>query len=134
MTLVGIDTNILIRLLVDDDPAQRPAVQAFGAKLNRVFKGFVALATMLELDWALRSQYGYSRGQSVLALRSVLRIRGVVVERHDAVVGALELVEARNAEFADALIAMCALASGCDHVATLDRHAAKVIPGMELLE
>lgn len=133
MKLIGIDTNILIRLLVDDDPLQRPVVEAFGKKLNRVFKGLVTLVTMLELDWALRSQYGYSRARSVSALRDVLRIRGVEVERHDAVVGALALAEARNADFADALIATCALASGCDHVATLDKHAAKVIPGMELL-
>lgn len=133
MNRVGIDTNILIRLLVDDDPSQRPIVEAFGQKLNRVFKGFVALVTILELDWALRSRYGYSRSQSVSALRRVLRIRGVDVEHHDAVVGALELVETRNADFADALIAMCALESGCDHVATLDKHAAARIPGMELL-
>lgn len=133
MKLIGIDTNILIRLLVDDDPSQRPVIEAFGKKLNRDFKGFVTLVTLLELDWALRSQYGYSRSQSVSALHRVLRIRGVEAEHHDAVVGALELVEARNADFADALIAMRALASGCDRVATLDKHAAKAIPGMELL-
>jgi predicted nucleic-acid-binding protein len=133
VNLIGIDTNILIRLLVDDDPSQRPIIEAFGKKLNRVFKGFVTLVTLLELDWALRSQYGYSRSQSVSALRRVLQIRGVEAEHHDAVVGALELVETRNADFADALIAMRALASGCDHVATLDKRAAKAIPGMELL-
>jgi predicted nucleic-acid-binding protein len=131
--LVGVDTNILIRLLVDDDPLQRVAVKAFGDKLNREFNGFIALASILELDWALRSQYGRTRAESIAAIRQVLRIRGVEVEHHDAVVRALALVESRNADLADALIAMRALEAGCDRIATLDRRAAKSVPGMELL-
>ncbi|MEZ5812460.1 MAG: type II toxin-antitoxin system VapC family toxin [Rhizobiaceae bacterium] len=134
MKRVGIDTNILIRLLVDDDPVQRPVVEAFGRKLNHEFNGFVTMATMLEINWALASQYGYGRAECVAAMRRILQIRGMEIEHHDAVVRAVRLVELHNADFADALIAARSLESGCDHVVTLDRKAAKSVPGMELLE
>lgn len=133
MKRVGIDTNILIRLFVDDDPDQRDRLDAFGRRLNHDILGFVTVTTLLEFDWALRSQYGYRRHDSAAAIQKVLRIRGVEVESHHAVVRSIKLVEANNVDFADALIANCALDAGCDHVVTLDKKAASRVPGMELL-
>jgi predicted nucleic-acid-binding protein len=133
MKRVGIDTNVLLRLLVDDDPDQRTIVTNFGSKLNQEYRGVVTLVSLVEMDWALRSQYGYERRESMSAIRKVTQIRGVEIECHDVVVRALLIVETDNADFADALISGRAADLGCEWTATLDRKAAKKIPSMVLL-
>ncbi len=133
MKSVGIDTNILLRLIVNDDPEQRQLVLRFGSMLNREYRGFVSLVNLVEMDWALCSQYGFSRKQSIESIRMVTQMRGVDVESHPAVRRALLLVEERNVDLADALIAGQAAENGCGITFTLDKRAAARIPGMELL-
>lgn len=133
MKSLGIDTNILIRLIVDDDLEQRNIVTAFGSKLNKDYRGLATLVALLEMDWALRSQFGFSRQQSNQAIKRIMRIRGIDIECHDVVVRALLLVDRDSADFADALISERAADLGCDATVTLDRKAAKKIPAMELL-
>jgi predicted nucleic-acid-binding protein len=133
MNRVGIDTNILLRLIVNDDEAQRQLVTAFGSKLNKEYRGLITLVALLETDWALKSQFGFSRRQSSDALRKLTQIRGVDVECHDVVARALILVDESNADFADALIAERSADLGCMRTATLDQKAASKIPSMELL-
>lgn len=133
MKSVGIDANILLRLIVNDDESQRRAATQFGAGLGREFRGFITIVSLLETDWALRRQYGYSRRDSMMALRRLTGVRGLDVERHDVVVQAIHLVEARNVDFADALIAGCSREAGCERTLTFDQDAARLVPGMELL-
>lgn len=133
MKTVGIDTNILLRLIVDDDEKHRERVRAFGARLNTDYRGLITLLGILETDWALRSQYGFTRQQSSMAINKLMRIRGVEVECHDALVRALVLVEEANADLADALIAERSVELGCVQTMTLDRKAVQRIPSMELL-
>ena len=133
MKRVGIDTNVLLRLFVDDDPVQREIVLRFGSGLNKDYTGTVTLVSLLEFDWALRSQYGYSRFGSLDAIKRLVRIRGIEVECHDVVVKALANVEDRNTDFADAVIAFRSQDLGCETTFTLDKSAAARIPGMELL-
>lgn len=131
---VGIDTNVLLRLLVNDNPGQRQAVLKFGERLGKDYDGFVTLISLVEMDWALRKQYGYTKQESVEAIRRIVRIRGVEVQAPDAVVRTLQGVEDGNGEFADIMISHLCLDAGCDHVVTLDRKAASRIPVMELLQ
>jgi predicted nucleic-acid-binding protein len=130
---VGIDTNILLRLIVNDDPEQRKAVLRFGSMLNREYRGFVSLVNLVEMDWALCSQYGFTRKQSIESIRKVTQMRGVDVESHQVVGRALMLADDRNVDLADALIAGQAAENDCPVTFTLDKRAAARIPGMELL-
>ncbi len=130
---VGIDTNVLLRLLVDDNPEQRQAVLKFGERLGKDYDGFVTLISLVEMDWALRKQYGYTKQESVAAIRRIVRIRGVDIQSPDTVVRTLQSVENGDGELADVMIAHLSLDAGCDHVVTLDRKAASKIPVMELL-
>jgi predicted nucleic-acid-binding protein len=134
MKMYGLDTNIVIRLLVDDDPAQRRAALRFGQGLGRDHSAFLSLIGILELDWALRSKLKFAKQDVAIAVEKLLRTRGVVVEHHDLVVKALKLVETNNADLADALIACRSLEEGCESVKTFDVKAAKSVPGMELLQ
>lgn len=133
MTRVGIDSDVLLRLIVDDDEEQRDKVRAFGSALDKDYRGPVTLMGALEIDWALRSQYGFSRRQSGAALLRLTHIRGVDFESHDVVLRALRLVDETNADFADALIAERSAELGCERTMTLDRKAAARVPSMTLL-
>lgn len=133
MTVFGLDTNIVIRLFIDDDPVQRAAALKFGEGLGRDYSAFVTLIGLLELDWALRSQYGYNRNDVTFAIDRLLHTRGLIVENHTLVVKALRLVEKNNADFADAVIACRSFEEGCHSTKTFDMKAARKVPGMELL-
>jgi predicted nucleic-acid-binding protein len=133
MIMFGLDTNVIVRLLTNDDPQQRQAALTFAEGLGRDYTAFVSLVAVVELDWALRSRLGFSRKDIVGAIGKLLQARGLVFEHHNLVVRALQLVSNDNADFADALIAARALQEGCQSTKTFDRKAASRIPGMELL-
>ena len=133
MNMVGLDTNVVLRTLIADDPQQVAAVREFAKGLGRDYSAFITLISLVEIDWALRSQYGFGKRQSALAIGKLLRTRGLVIESHSLVVMALLQVENTNADFADAFIAVRSREEGCQSVKTFDKKAARLIPGMELL-
>jgi predicted nucleic-acid-binding protein len=133
MKRVDIDTNVPLRLVVNDDEARRQIVTSFGAELNREYRGVVTPVSLIEMDRALRSQYGFDRRQGIGAIRKIMQIRGLEVECHDVVAHALLIVDAESADLADALISARAADLDCEWTVTLDRKAAKKIPGMDLL-
>jgi predicted nucleic-acid-binding protein len=90
------------------------------------------LVAVLEWDWALRSNLGFSRRAAVKAISRLLQTCGLVAEHHDPVVKALPIVATDNADFADALIAGRSQQAGCGSIKTFDRKAARNIAGMEL--
>ena len=85
------------------------------------------------MNWALRKQYGFTKQQSIEAIRRITRIRGLEVQSQDFVERALRGVESGDGEFADLLIVQLCLDVGCDRVVTLDKKAAAKIPIAELL-
>ncbi|PTM94421.1 PIN domain-containing protein [Mycoplana dimorpha] len=133
MKMFGLDTNVVIRLLTNDDPAQRQAALKFGAGLGKDYRAFLSLVSILELDWALRSKLGFRRNDVVAAVNKLLQTRGLVIEHHNLVLKALDLVETNSADLADALIACRSIEEGCVSVKTFDLKATRKVPGMELL-
>jgi predicted nucleic-acid-binding protein len=134
MKTYGLDTNVVIRFLTADDPAQRRAALKFGSGLGTDHLAFLPLVAILELDWALRTKLGFTKAEVVMVVGKLLNTRGLTVENHSLVVRVLDLVEKKNADFADAMIACRALEEGCDSVKTFDIKAARMVPGMELLQ
>lgn len=133
MKQVGIDTNILLRMVLNDDPDQRAKALAFGAGLSEQNPGCVSLLVLMEFAWALSSRYQQSKQQVVAAIQRLLNVKSITFEDFDAVVRALERTNFAKVDFADALIAEHNLQLGCSHTVTFDQHAAKTIPSMELL-
>ena len=133
MTMFGLDTNVVVRLLTNDDPQQRRKALGFIERLGRDDVAFVSLVTVVELDWALRSKLGFSREDTVRAIGRLLQSRGLIFEHHDLILTALDLVLSTNSDFADALIAYRSLEVGCQAIKTFDKKAASRVPGMELL-
>ena len=133
MTSIGIDTNVLLRMVLNDDAEQRKKAIAFGESLNEDKLGFVSLVVLVEFSWSLISRYRLPKEQVQAAIQRLLKIKTLTFEDFDAIVVALERSSSPQVDFADALIAEHNRSLGCSHTVTFDQCAAKSIAGMELL-
>jgi len=133
MTVFGLDTNVVIRLLTNDDLHQRRVVLEFAEGIGRDYTAFVSLLMVVELDWALRSGLGFSRQDVVRTVDKLLQVRGLEFESHHLIIRALRVVSVEDIDFADALITFRSEEAGCRSTKTFDRKAASRVPGMELL-
>lgn len=123
--MIGLDTNVLVRLFVDDDPVQvRQAREFVNARCTPDEPGFVDRVALCELVWVLASGYGYGRDAVVKVIQTLLGSRDVVLEDREAVSAALRAFRVRGIDFADALIAVVNRSRGCEFTATFDRKAA----------
>jgi predicted nucleic-acid-binding protein len=123
--MARLDTNVLVRYIMQDDPAQSAAASGLLESLTAEAPGFVPMVAAVELAWVLSSAYELDRRQLVDAFEALLRTREIVVERAEAVWKALRLFADSNADFADCLIERSAAAAGCTRTMTFDRAAAK---------
>jgi len=112
---VALDTNVLVRLLVNDDPAQ--AEQA-AALIDASAACFVPFTVVLELEWVLRGAYQLSRETIIGALRGLIAIRHLHLEQEEQVLQALEAY-GRGLDFADALHLL--RSEGCAALVSFDR-------------
>lgn len=127
--MIGLDTNIVVRLLVEDDVEQH--------QISRMVVAsgpvFVSLAVLMETEWVLRKAYGFAKSDIAAALRAFAGLNNVTVEDPSALRRILELF-ATGFDFADAVHVV--QASHADRFATFDRDlerlAAKVAGGVEV--
>jgi predicted nucleic-acid-binding protein len=130
--VIGFDTNVLVRFLVQDDPAQGAQASDCVASLSEASPGFIAREVMVETVWVLERAYGLSRPQIAAALEGLLEARELVVEAADRVAIALNRYGKGGAGFSDQMIALAAVEAGCKVTVTFDRKAAQG-PGMQLV-
>lgn len=131
--MIGADTNVLLRLVVDDDAAQHELAKQFFAARSANDPAHISLIVVAEFSWALRRLYAYDRDQIADVVLALLQSPDLIVERRDLVEEAAQLSRQPKVGLADTLIARLAVADGCRSVVTFDKDAAKRIPGMELL-
>jgi predicted nucleic-acid-binding protein len=114
----AVDTNVLVRALVQDEPAQalRASALLAGASI------YIPVTVILELEWVLRSRYGYAPSAIAQALEMLAALENAVVGEQAAVVAAAQKVR-RGWDFADAL--HHALSVGCEDFATFDGSLAR---------
>jgi predicted nucleic-acid-binding protein len=132
--VIGLDTNIVVRYLAQDDPKQSAAAsRLFEQVLSQEAPGFVTAVTLCEVAWVLAECYAADRARIRDAIEKLLSIKQIAVETPDLVRRALRAWGASGADFADALIGEVSVAHGADKIVTFDRAAAK-LPGFELLQ
>lgn len=112
--MIAIDTNVLVRLVVDDDPEQTRRAR----KLFRRGEVLVTTTVLLESAWVLAGAYGRNREQVSKALRGVLGLEGVTTDSPAVVAQALDWFDA-GLDFADAL--HLAGAAGAESFVTFDQ-------------
>jgi predicted nucleic-acid-binding protein len=131
--VIAVDTNVLLRLLVGDDPSQ-------AAKARRLFDRadaqqktiWVSDTVLVELVWTLARAYSRDRADIVKALRTLSSHATVVLESAAAVRDATDAFERGRADFADCFLCIKAQMVGCDEVATFDR-GMRALPAVRLL-
>ncbi len=123
--MTGLDTNVLVRYIMQDDAKQSALATRFVESLSAASPGFVSLVSVVELGWVLSAAYGLNRAQLVEAFEALLRTKEIVVDRAETVWKALRVFQSANADFADCLIERSAAAAGCERTVTFDRGAAK---------
>jgi len=131
--MIGLDTNVLVRYLAQDDPIQSAAAtELFERRLSEQEPGFVSIVAVTETAWVLERAYGLSNRDIATAIEGVLQTAVLVVESEQEVFGAMIALKEGRGSFADALIAALGEKAGCSHTVTFDRRARR-IPGFELL-
>lgn len=131
--MIGIDTNVLVRYLAQDDEAQSPLAVKIIDGFTPEAPGFVSQVVLVETVWVLTRAYRMSREAIANMVETLLRAREIVVERAEAGYLALATYRATKADFSDALIAHGGRLEGCSETLTFDKGAASDT-GMRLLE
>jgi len=116
--MIAVDTNVLVRFLVRDDPAQA----ARAAALIRANEIWVCKTVLLETEWVLRSLYGFSPEHLAEALRSLAGLPTIFLEDELVIAKALDWFR-EGLDFADAL--HLASARDAKRFATFDRKLAR---------
>jgi len=129
----GLDTNVLVRFFVQDDPEQTQVVLDLFEQTERKGDRFhVTPVTLCELVWVLGSVYRQSRSQIYASLESLLNIRSIEIQDRDLVERALEDAKKGPAEFSDYLIGWQNRQANCVDTLTFDR-GLRTAPGFTLL-
>lgn len=128
--MIGLDTNVLVRYLAQDDAKQSAKATILIESLTHSQPGYLSHVVLIELVWVLQRCYGASREVVTDTLERLLRTQGLVVQEAEQVWQALRIYR-QGGDFADCLIARVAMAAGCDEVVTFDKGATKA--GMRLL-
>jgi predicted nucleic-acid-binding protein len=121
----AVDTNVLVRYLVGDDPIQsRRAAHFLTRDCSATDPCMVNRIVLCELVWVLERAYGYSRERIAEVLEALLQVRQLVIEDHDE--ASIALREFRDgAGFADSFIGQTNRRSGCEYTVTFDREASR---------
>ncbi|MGB6488774.1 MAG: type II toxin-antitoxin system VapC family toxin [Steroidobacteraceae bacterium] len=130
--MIALDTNVLVRYVMQDDPKQSQKASRLIESLIPEAPGFVPLVSLVELVWVLTSCYDLTRDQVGQALEGLLRAKEIVLDRAEQVSQALRTFRAGSADFADCLIERTGAAAGCEKTMTFDAGAAKAA-GMTLI-
>lgn len=130
--MIALDTNVLVRFLVQDDPEQSRVAGKIIDQLTDEAPGFVSREVLVELVWVLERAYRLARAEIAGAIDGLLASTELVVEGADAIGAALELYRNDGFGFADLMIAAAARRAGASELLTFDRKAAR-LPGVRLL-
>lgn len=124
--MVGLDTNVLVRFLVQDDEAQQlEAAQLLTGLNQRGETGFVPDIVLAELSWVLERCYGFTRDEIGASVRKLLLARQLTFRCRDEVRNAVDQYERGGAGLADQLLTEQAKSAGCRAVATFDENLQK---------
>lgn len=126
--MIGLDTNVLVRHLTQDEPKQaRAASRLIEEACTLDEPGYVNRVVICEVVWVLERAYRYERTVIAGCLETILRTADLRVENEKAVWTALGRYQ-EGYDFADALIGETNLMAGAAETRTFDKRAAR-LPG-----
>ena len=127
--MIGLDTNVLVRYLAQDDVRQgKRAIEVIEGELSSSKPGFISLVVLAEVCWVLKRRYSATRREIADVLDDLLAMAVFVIERRDVVQLALQrfrLDGRAKSSFVDFLIAEVARDAGCTEIFTFDKGASR---------
>ncbi len=130
--MIGTDTNVLLRLLVNDDPQQNELARDHLEYVTASEEVYVPIIVVAEVCWVLSRTYRLGNAAILDALRALIETENFVFQHVDVLVDLLQK-DHMAGDISDHLISLMAFQAGCRHTITFDRAAARAVPGMELL-
>ena len=128
--MIGLDTNVLLRYLVQDDPVQSPrATEIILRRLSKQEPGFISLVTIIEFVWVLKSLYKRSRQQIANDIEMLLAADTLEIQNEQEVYLAVVALRNGTGTFEDALIGSLGLWRRCSTTLTFDEKAANRLHG-----
>ena len=125
--MIGLDTNILVRYLVQDDPVQSAkATELIERRLTPDNPGFISIVAMVETVWVLDRSYGFAAQEIAAAVERMLQAETLVIDNEQEVFSAMMALKDGWGEFADAVIAALGTKAGCSCTFTFDRKALRL--------
>jgi predicted nucleic-acid-binding protein len=131
--MIGLDTNLLLRYLVQDDPTHSArATEILDQQLTEQDPGFVSLVSILEVVWVLKRLLQRSRQQIANDIEMLLAADTLEIQNEQEVYYAVVALRNGIGTFEDALIGALGLWRGCSATLTFDEDAAKRLHGFQL--
>jgi predicted nucleic-acid-binding protein len=125
--MIGLDTNVLVRYITQDDPANSvKATNFIERRLSTDNPGYVSIIAIVEIVWVLGASYKFSDQQIVLVIEQILGIDTLVVENADDVSIAVMAVKRKAGDFTDILLGAKCERAGCTHTVTFDKRASRM--------
>ncbi len=125
--MIGLDTNILVRYVTQDDPVQSAKATAWiEERLTPENPGFISEIAMAETVWVLARTYGVADHDIAATIERLLQADVLVVENEQQVFAAMVTLKENQGSFADALIAALGVKAGCSCTLTFDRRALRL--------
>jgi predicted nucleic-acid-binding protein len=122
--MIGLDTNVLVRYIIRDDPEQTRQADSLVSTLTARHPGLIGHIVLAELWWVLGHNYNKTTTERIALIAEILSTDQLKVDRAAEAQMALTLA-AKGADFADAFIAATNQRAGCHATATFDAKAAK---------
>jgi len=125
--MIGLDTNILVRYVMQDDPIQSATATAWiEERLSPENPGFISVVAIAETVWVLARTYGVGDQDIAATIERLLQADVLVVENEQQVFAAMVTLKENQGSFADALIAALGVKAGCSCTLTFDRRALRL--------
>ena len=131
--MIGLDTNVLVRYVMQDDPKQSARASRVVEGLSAERPGFVSVVVAVELVWVLSVAYGLDRESIAELLQRLQRSEELRFDRPALQAQALQRYRAGRADFADCLIERIGHEAGCTATVTFDAAVARA-GGMTLVD
>jgi len=132
--MIGLDSNILLCAIANDDKVQSPLAQDFLSTLSSSNQAYLNSVVLSEIAWTLRVRSKRTRNEVLLRLDALLRSDAYVIAERQAVNRAMLRCENHRLEFPDALIGELNLAAGASGTFTFDEDAAETQAFKKLTE